>query len=193
MSMKTMRAFFILCIFSYACPLQAQHDPEFVLSASRGWTLGAQRAPKFDINESIYAGYRLWPHALAVAYFDYNRFVFPAKTYGVTQRMNAGLIGLKATLAIPDNRVAPYFMGAIGLSNFTATSDTVYSFGNSDMSQNLYRVKSGNTLSYLASVGADIFIYRNCGVGLEIRTSFGSDITMYDILILYRLGITIGL
>jgi hypothetical protein len=193
MSLKTMRAFFILCIFCYACPLQAQRDPEFVLSAALGWGLAAQRAAELDINESIYAGYRLWPHGLAVAYFDYSRFVYPAQTYGVTRRMNAGLIGLKVTLPIPDNRVAPYFMGAIGLSSFTATSDTVYSFGNSEMSQNLYRVKSGNTVSYLGSVGADIFIYRNCGLALEIRTSFGSDMTMYDILILYRLGIFVGL
>jgi opacity protein-like surface antigen len=96
-------------------------------------------------------------------------------------------------MAIPDNRVSPYFMGALGFSHITASSDTVFAFGGSDHNRSLYHVGSGNTLSFLAAVGVDIAVYRNFLILLEIRTSFGLNTNLYDLLVQYRAGIGITL
>lgn len=186
------RALFVL-IICCASHLAAQQDPEAYVSLGRGWKFNGYEEWKLDLNASVCAGYRLWPHGLVLAYFDYNGFSLNAGSYTVYRQYASMLVGAKASMAIPDRPVSPYFMGALGFSHITASSDTVFAFGGSDHNPSLFHVGSGNTLSFLAAVGVDIAIYWNFLLLLEIRTTFGLNTSLYDALVQYRTGIAITL
>ena len=180
-----------MLLICFSSRLAAQQDPEAFISLGRGWKFNPYEEWKLDLNASLCGGYRLWPHGLVLAYFDYNGFSLDAHSYIVYRRKVSLLTGVKASMAIPGNPVSPYFMGALGFSHITASSDTVSAFDNSDHTRGLYHVSSGNTLSFLAAVGVDIAIYRRFLLILEIRTSFGLNTSLYDLLVQYRAGIGI--
>jgi hypothetical protein len=173
--------------------LAAQQDADAFVSVGRGWKLSGYDGWKLDLNASACAGYRLWPHGLVLAYFDYNGFSLNAGNYTVYRRYVSMLGAAKASIIIPDRPVSPYFMGGLGFSHVSSSSDTVFAFIASDHNGTLYHLQSGNTLSFLATLGFDISIYRNFLLFLEIRTTFGLKTSLYDQLVQYRTGIGITL
>jgi opacity protein-like surface antigen len=186
------RALFVL-IICCSSRLAAQQDPEAYVSLGRGWKFNPYEEWKLDLNASLCAGYRLWPHGLVLAYLDYNGFSLNAGSYTVYRRTVSMLAGAKASMAITDSPVSPYFMGALGFSHITSSSDTVFAFGSSEHNRSLFHVGSGNTMSFLAAVGVDVAVYRNFLLLLEIRTTFGVNTSLYDGLVQYRTGIGITL
>ena len=183
---------FLICL-GCALPAVAQQNSDVFVCAARGWMLNRNGEWKLDLNASAYAGYRVDSDVLVLGYLDYNDFSLNAQTYTVSWKKYSGLMGVKASLPIPDGRVAPYFMGALGVSSVTASSDTVYSFGSSEHTRSLYHVGSGNTVSFLGAVGTDISIYRGVALILELRTTFGVNTSLYDLLIQYRAGLGVAL
>jgi len=183
--------FALMMLFSSR--LAAQQDPDAVISLGHGWKFTGYEGWKLDLNASVCAGYKLWPHGLILAYFDYNGFSLDAGSYTVYRRNISLLAGAKASINIPGKPVSPYFMGALGISRLTASSDTVFAYITSERTGTLYHLHSGNTLSFLAAFGVDIAVYRNLLLLLEMRTTFGLDSNLYDVFIQYRAGIGITL
>jgi hypothetical protein len=177
----------------FSSSLAAQQDSDAVISLGRGWKFTGYDGWKLDLNASMWVGYRLWPHGLVLAYFDYNGFSLDAGSYTVYRRNISLLAGVKASIAIPDKPVSPYFMGALGYSRVTASSDTVFAHIASDHNGTLYHLHSGNTMSFLAAFGVDIAVYRKLLLLLEMRTTFGLDSNLYDVFVQYRAGIGVTL
>jgi hypothetical protein len=184
----------LVIIICCASRVAAQEDPNAFVSFGGGVVqLVGTEYWSLDFNASLCVGYRLWPRGLALAYVDYSGLAYVSDyrglSYGGYRRAFSGLVGLKASIDIPQHTISPYFMGALGLSNFRSLQDTVYGTSNFGTPVK-YPLKKGITPSFLAAFGVDISIYR-CVFGfLELRASSGIGNThIYDLLVVPRAGI----
>ena len=177
--------------------LVAQQEPTAFASAGLGFPINSSDPWKIDLNASVLGGYRLGAHAMAIAYFDYNKYSF-AGYYGGTlyymanRRTFSMLTGVKLSMMIPQKSASPYFLGALGVSNTSSSSDSVFRYTGGGKLV-ILNVSTGSTASFLAAVGVDIEIYRGITAFAEVRTSAGFKSEIHDILWMYRAGIGISI
>lgn len=184
-----MKIVFFILLVGCSATVAAQQDPDFMVSMAHGWQFDPGDGWTLDRNADLSLGYRIWPHGLLLVYVDYNRFSYDQYTYVAYCRKFSVLAGTKSSLVVPDKHVTPYFEGALGYANITSSVDTVRQTVGTMGSRNTYKVSSGNTLSFLAAFGVDIGVCRSVFVLLELRTTFGLNTKLYDLLIQYRTGI----
>jgi len=190
-----MRRAILFMLVCCSVRVAAQQDPKVFGSVGGGFSIHSNERWKLDLNASLWGGYRLSPSVTTIAYLDYNGYSFAgyyegSLYYTAHRRTLSVLVGAKISMRIPEKPISPYFLGALGLSNTTSSRDSIFGYTGGG-SLLVFKVNSGNTPSFLTALGADVSISRRFSLFLEIRTSFGLDSDLYDILWLYRAGIGI--
>lgn len=195
--MKMTLSVLLILLICCSTRLVAQQEPIAFASAGRGFPINSSDPWKVDLNASVLGGYRLGAGVMVIAYFDYNGYSFAdyyhdTLSYSASRRTFSVLAGAKVSAIIPQNSTSPYFIGALGVSNTSSSSDSVFRYtGGGHLI--VLNVSRGNTVSFLAAVGADIEIYRGITAFAEVRTSGGFKSSIYDILWMYRAGIGISI
>jgi hypothetical protein len=187
----------LLGLVCFSALAVAQQEPLSFVAVGRGFAISQQNDNpevfwKTETNTNVALGYRILPGVFLEGYFDHTPVSF--RDYGGQNEaksiysLNSILLGARFPIIIPGKILSPYFEGLIGATWIKSSRDTITGETKMNGSSTYYTVH-GSTFTVLGAVGVDLGIYKGFFAFGEVRASEGIDTRIYDIIIMYRVGV----